>query len=260
MSLRWVVGLIVSLQCVHAADWRSELTPDRAGPLRPVRPFEAEYRFGWSDIDAARARVSISRDGETLSLSGSGSTTGLARVLWQLDATLSARSALPDFRTITSEQNETYARKRISTRIEQRPDGFWRCRQTEPGPTAKWKRIKLTPLRDLFSGMLFIRSQRLEPGESVQTVIFPGDSPFFVKMTCIAREPIVIGGEKRPALRLDVQLQRINVKEGDRLERHPKFQRGQVWISDDADRIPLRAEVSIFVGYVFGEITSLKFP
>jgi hypothetical protein len=40
---------------------------------------------------------------------------------------------------------------------------------------------------------------------------------------------------------------------------HGKFRSGSVWISDDADRIPLRAEVDIFIGYVFGELESLHF-
>ena len=43
------------------------------------------------------------------------------------------------------------------------------------------------------------------------------------------------------------------------LEKHKKFESGTVWLSNDADRIPLRAEVNIFIGYIFGEITSCTF-
>ncbi len=257
MALGVVILTGLSLQ----ADWRDNLSPDLPGPIPALRPFDAVFRIGWSDIEAARANLNITFNAGNAFLNASGGTNGLARILWQLDATLTATSALPNFRTIYSVQNELYANRSINTQIVARPDGIWRLRENFPAGEnrATWKKIKISPLRDLFSGMLFIRSQKLQPGESVSTIIFPGDSPFLVEMKSLGVETLTIAGVQRPAIKLDLRLHRINLKKDSRLEPHGKFQNGTVWLSDDADRIPLRAEVNIFVGYVFAELESINF-
>ena len=265
---RWMPRLRMTLlplalfsACAAHAGWRDNLTSDVAGPFPPIRPFEAEFRIGWSDIEAARAKVNIGYQGRDVRVAGSGGTTGLARVLYQLDATLDATSSTPNFQTIYSVQRENYAKRSITTQIVARPDGIWRLRENfPPGENpARWKNIKISPLRDLFSGMLYIRSRKLEPGETVSTVIFPGDSPFLVEMKSLGTDKITISGSPREAIKLDLRIRRINLKKGDALEAHGKFQNGTVWLSDDAERIPLRAEVNIFIGYVFAEIESLAF-
>ena len=246
--------------CLHAG-WRDDLTPDVAGPFPAVRPFDAEFRLGWSDIAAATARVGIGYRGEEIRLAGSGGTTGLARALWQLDATLDATTSLPDFPTIYSVQKEKYAKRTVTIQIVTRPDGVWRLRENiPPGENpARWKKIEISPLRDLFSGVLFIRSKSLAFGETVSTIIFPGDVPFLVEMKSLGTEKIPIAGSPREAIKLDLRIHRINLKNGGALEPYGKFQSGTVWLSNDADRVPLRAEVNIFIGYVFAELESINF-
>ncbi len=246
---------------VRAAPWQATLTSDSPNPTPTVRPFEAEYRIGWTDIEAARARIKIFRDPDRLRLEGAGETTGLARVLYQLDATMDSTTTLPGLQTIYTTQKEQYAGRSILTQIVARPDGIWRLRENfPPGENpARWKRIKLSPLRDLFSGMLFIRSQKLAPGETVSTVIFPGDAPFLVTIKSLEPETLNVAGSPREALKLDLEIQRINLKKDLRLEPHGKFRNGTVWLSNDNDRIPLRAELQIFIGYVFAELESIRF-
>jgi hypothetical protein len=48
----------------------------------------------------------------------------------------------------------------------------------------------------------------------------------------------------------------VNTKKGNALEPHRKFRSGTLWLSNDPDRILLRAEVQVFVGYVFAELSS----
>lgn len=260
--LAWLALGFCILPAILHADWRSSLTPDTTGPFPSIRPFQAEFRIGWTDIEAARAQVKISTEGsEVLHLTASGGTTGLARVLWQLDASLDSTTTREGFRTIYSIQKEFYSGRSIITQIVARPDGLWRLRENNPPGenAARWKQIKIAPLRDLFSGMLFIRSQSLRPGESVSTIIFPGDSPFLVEMKSLGIERITMAGAARDAIKLDIRIHRVNLKMDDRLEEHGKFRSGTVWLSNDADRVPLRAEVDIFIGYVFAELDSITF-
>ncbi|MCX6971351.1 MAG: DUF3108 domain-containing protein [Verrucomicrobia bacterium] len=251
---------LLSTACLQAG-WRENLTPDVAGPFPAIRPFEAEFRIGWSEVEAARATVNIGCQGNDVRLSGFGGTTGLARMLWQLDASLDATTAMPNFQTVYSMQQESYSKRTLVTEIVSKPDGIWRLRENYPQGEnpARWKKIKISPLRDLFSGMLYIRSRRLDPGETVSTIIYPGDSPYLVEMKCLGTEKIPIAGSPRDAIKLDLRIRRINLKKENALEPHGKFQNGTVWLSNDPDRIPLRAEVNIFIGYVFAELESINF-
>jgi hypothetical protein len=43
------------------------------------------------------------------------------------------------------------------------------------------------------------------------------------------------------------------------LQPHRKFRRASIWVSDDSDRLLLRAEAQIFVGSVFAELRSVRF-
>ena len=256
----FLAALLFLAPFVHA-DWRATLTPEGPGPFSEVRPFHAEYRFGWSEIDAARATASVSYNGDEVVLRAKGGTKGLARKLYPLDATHECRTHREGFLPIQADQLEIYSKQTLKTQIVAKPDGFWVLRESVPaGPNpAKWKNIKFAPIRDLVSGMLFIRSQRLAPGDTVSLVIYPDSSAFLVEMKVLGTEKIPIGGAQRDTLKLDLHIQRINFKMGGTLEKHKKFESGTVWLSNDADRIPLRAEVNIFIGYIFGEITSCTF-
>ena len=44
------------------------------------------------------------------------------------------------------------------------------------------------------------------------------------------------------------------------LEPHKKFRRATVWVSDDNDRLLLRIEAGVFVGTIFAELQSVRFP
>ncbi|MDX2082257.1 MAG: DUF3108 domain-containing protein [Terrimicrobiaceae bacterium] len=258
MIRRFAAVMLMLGTAVGAPDWIDQLSPDTAGTAPPLRPFEAEYRFGWTDLEAARAKVQVERGQDAYSVRGTGGTEGLARMLWQMDFEHTASSSAPDFRLIEARQVERYRNRKIVTRMETRPDGFWRIR--EAGPDARWKRIKVSPIRDLFSTMLFLRSQTLGVGDSVTTVAYPGDSPFLATVTVRSTQTLNIAGREWDALVMDLTLRRINLKKDMALEPHGRFQSGRIWLSNDPDRIPLRAEVNIFIGYVFGELVTISFP
>ena len=237
------------------------LGPENPGPFPLVRPFTAEFRFGWSEIEAADARARVSYPAGIMRVEVEGGTTGLARMLWQLDASHQAEIAPDGLRPVYFTQFERYTKKAVRTEAAFKEDGLWRLRQVTPDPknVARWKRIKLKPIRDIVSAMFFIRSQELRDGDRVRLIAFPGDSPFLVEAEVLGRETVRVGGVPRNAIKLAFELQRIDTKHENQLEPHGKFRNGTVWLSDDENRLPLRAEVNIFVGYVFGELVSVKF-
>ena len=59
------------------------------------------------------------------------------------------------------------------------------------------------------------------------------------------------------AIKLDLQLSKIGKNR--ELTQHRKFRRGNVWLSDDPDRLLLKIEAQVFIGTVFAELQSVEF-
>lgn len=255
-----ILTLIFFLSIPAALAWQSTVAPLAAEPFPEIQPFLAEYRLGWAEIEAARASASISYHGKTATLMSSGATTGFARTLYQLNASLDAAADRITLQTIHSTQLEKYNTRTLSTRIEGKNGTLTSLREwISPGSKpSKWKPVKISPIRDLFAASLFIRSQSLAKGDKVRTLVFPGGSPFLVDIESLGPEIISIANSPREAIRLDIKIQSVNTKKANALEPHRKFRSGTLWLSNDSTRILLRAEVQVFVGYVFAELAAFR--
>ena len=240
--------------------WQETLTPDQIGPFSEFAPFVAKYKIGWSEIEAAQARTAITYNGTQVALDTRGGTEGLARSLYQLDATFQGTVDRSTLHTLRSDQVETYYDRSLTTIVTGSNGALRTFSETIPAgkKTPKWKDLKIQPVRDLFAGILFIRSQPLAPGDTVRLLIYPGGSSFFVEIHSAGTRTIHLEDGPREALQLDLNIQRVNHKKDHTLEPHSKFRSGKIWISNDAERIPLRAEVDIFIGYVFAEIVDYR--
>src|SRR5690606_759478 len=121
----------------------------------------------------------------------------------------------------------------------------------------KWKWVNFPSIRDVIGGVLFVRSLPLKDGDRVGLVSFPGDSPYFVIAKVERRERIRCMDRDIPAIRLALEIRKLEVEDEvpTRAIEHAKFKSGPIWVSDDELRRPLRAEVRIFIGFVYGELT-----
>lgn len=259
-----LIFLCSAVACGHAEEaWRSRLTPT-VGTFPIIRPFQGEFRFGWSNIAAASAKADFTTTGDRLRMDVRGGTTRAASLLWKLDAIHSSVVFPSDLRTDWFFQEEKYASRTVYTQAVYQSDGLWRQRDVIPDPTgpARWKHIKIEPSRGLVATMFFIRSQPLKPNDRVGVIAFPGDDSYLVEISVVGRETINVAGKSYPTIKLDFGIQRI-VRDKEtkisHLEPHKKFRNGRVWISDDANRMALRIEVNIFIGYVFGELVDVKY-
>jgi hypothetical protein len=66
-------------------------------------------------------------------------------------------------------------------------------------------------------------------------------------------------GREVKAIRFDLRIQTIETMGPNigRLAPHKKFRSGRVWMSDDSRRLPLKAEVDVFIGSVFAELVKI---
>jgi len=123
-----------------------------------------------------------------------------------------------------------------------------------------WKVTRLPGVRDLFAAMLSIRSQPLHDGDRILLTIFPDQNPYLVDLRVEGREILRIGERKIPSVRFRIGIQTVATtgSEIGRLAPHKKFRSGRVWMTDDSRRLPLRAEVDVFIGSVFAELAKVS--
>ena len=242
-----------------AQNWEATLSKDPVGNFPELRPLRASYRFGWSGLTAATGDVHFTKPSENkFQLDGTGRTIGFVRALWKLDASYQAVVSPETLRPIEAQQIETYRSKKIVTHLTFTNNGVTRARtEGKGGAEAKTRQFNFPNLFDLFSAMLYLRSQPLKDRSVYRVVAYPATNAYLATVTVVGREKISVHAGSYSAIKLDLQLKRIGKHR--QLEPHRKFRRAMIWVSDDAERLLLRIEAQVFVGTVFAEVQSVSF-
>jgi hypothetical protein len=258
---RWILVLWIAIAApAWAGDWRDTLTPLRPGNAPPLRPLKATYEFGWSALTAASASFDFARvKGGQMRLTVHARTTGAVRALWRMDTEHVAYCDSETLRPIRLEQKEVYKGKTEIAKVDFAPDSVERWRETiPPGDTPpKKRRVKLAGAFDLQAALLMIRSQRLRPGDVYRLIVFPAKAGYLAEIDVVGKETIKVAGTTYPAIKCQIKLQGITKQLT--LEPHKKFKEAFAWVSDDRDRLLLKVKAEIFIGSVWGELTSVKF-
>jgi hypothetical protein len=254
------VSLVPLATSRAAPDWEKTVTVLPRGDFPNPRPLVATYNFGWNDLVAATADIRFDKSDGCLRLQGTGQTVGLVRALWKFDVHHRALADATTLRPITMHQVDELRSKTVTTDVVFKRDSLERIRtDTKSKKTPKPKTFSFAGgVFDMHSALLYLRSQALREGDVYRVVVYPATSAYLATLTVAAHEPITVAAGSYPSIKLDVQLAKIGKKRD--LEPHKKFKRASVWISDDADRLLLRIEASIFVGKVFAELQSVQFP
>jgi hypothetical protein len=242
-----------------AENWEATLSKDPVGNFPELRPLRASYRFGWSGLTAATGEVHFTKAAENkLQLDGTGRTIGFVRALFKLDASYQAIASANTLRPIETRQTESYRSKKIVTHLTFTNSGVTRARTEGKGAVeTKTRQFNFPNLFDLFSAMLYLRSQPLKDRSVYRVVAYPATNAYLATVTVVSREKISVHAGSYSAIKLDLQLKRIGKHR--QLEPHRKFHRATIWVSDDAERLLLRIEAQVFVGTVFAELQSVNF-
>ena len=240
-------------------NWEATLTKDPAGNFPELRPLRASYRFGWSGLTAATGEVHFTKPSEDkFQLDGTGRTIGLVRALWKLDVNYRAVASAGTLRPVETEQSESYRSKKVITHLTFTNNGVTRVRtEGKDAAQAKTRQFNFPDLFDLFSAMLYLRSQPLKDRSVYRVVAYPATNAYLATIRVIGREKTSVHAGSYSAIKLDLQLKRIGKQR--QLEPHRKFRRATIWVSDDPERLLLRIEAQVFVGTVFAELQSTHF-
>jgi len=252
VSLTLLIAMAMSLAS-FGADWEQELTPLKPGEFAPLRPVEAHYRFGWEKFVAADAQFKVvALTNQLLEVQGTAQSDGFVRTLWRFDLQhTSWRDA--GFRPQGFTQTEIYKRKTVKTRVGFGQSGL--IRNNEITPLAESSETKTYPVAnacDPFSAYLLMRSQPLRVGDRYRLLVYPGLHLYLAELNVIGAETIKVEQVPRVAIKLSLGLQQVTDQMS--LVPYGKFKRATVWLSDDQERIPLKAEADIFVGAVWAEL------
>jgi hypothetical protein len=242
-----------------AENWEATLSKDPIGNFPEMRPLRASYRFGWSGLTAATGDVHFTKPSENkFQLDGTGRTIGFVRALWKLDVSYQAIASAETLRPIETQQIENYRSKKIVTHLTFTNNGVTRARTEGKGAAeAKTRQFNFPNLFDLFSAMLYLRSQPLKERAVYRVVAYPATNAYLATVTVVGREKISVHAGSYSAIKLDLRLKRIGKQR--QLEPHRKFRGATIWVSDDPERLLLRIEAQIFVGTVFTELQSVSF-
>jgi hypothetical protein len=245
-------------------DWKKEVSLVPPGKFPELPSVKMHFVFGWSNVlKAGEADATILHKRGEYRAVVYGGTKGIARGLWTLDAQHVAAVFAPSLQSKRYIQIERYGKRTIETQVQFDSTGLNRLRKTQGSKDPeKWKRLNFTPVHDVIGGVLYVRSQPLKTGDEIGLVCFPGDSPYLVIVKVEQHETIKCMGRDRPAIRLSLAIRKLEVekKKPTAAVDYGKFKSGSVWVSDDALRLPLRAEINVFIGFVYGELTSFTKP
>lgn len=110
------------------------------------------------------------------------------------------------------------------------------------------------PPRDLFSAILYVRSQKLDPGEEHTLLLMPFRTPYLLKVKVEAKEKHL----GRDTLRISFSLRKID-RTSYALVPYKKLKKPvTLWLSDDADRIPIELRASVYIGDVRAVLTNFS--
>ena len=242
------------------AAWEATVTASSPPSFPGPRPMHAKYGLGWSGFPGANADVRLTKPSEDrFQLDGTIQTTGLVRALWKFDGTHTSRVDAGTLHPLEMKQIENVRNKKIVTRLSFDSSGVT-SRETEtPGKSAgpKIRRFDLPNLFDLYSALLYLKSQPLQDRSIQRIVVYPATSAYLATVTVLGRERLTGPSGTYNAIKLDLQLSKVGKNR--ELEPHRKFRRATVWLSDDPDRLLLRIQAQIFVGTVFAELQSVEF-
>ena len=255
----FALGLLLAPTAL-GANWEASVTASSPPSFPGPRSMHAKYGFGWSGFPGAIADVRLSkRSGDRLQLDGTIHTIGLVRSLWKFDATYTSMADASSLRPRETKQIENVRNKKTITNLSFDSSGVTSAETETPGKDLgpKIRRFDCQNLFDLYSALLYLRSQPLQDRNVQRIVVYPATSAYLATVTVLGHERLTGPSGTYNAIKLDLQLNKIGKNR--ELEAHRKFRRATVWLSDDSDRLLLKIQAQIFVGAVFAELQSVEF-
>ena len=246
-----------------APAWEKDLTSPTIGPHPPLSPSVLELNVSWKGL--------VNSGKVTMEFAPKGANKPAAFVVRSTAISLGpAAMVFPYIGTSWTELETVTLKPRFFHSVETR-DGETTTTTTRyskknvesnvttglPGKTAgapKSQSFSFSPVFEVYSAILHIRSQKLALGDQITLVIHPFNNPYLLRAKVLGREK----HDGRDAIRLSVNMQKIDLKTLD-LKPYKKIKSAAtLWLSDDADRIPVELRAAVFIGDIRATLSGFR--
>lgn len=259
--LRFLLPLALATATLRAdPEWAKEITSATVGTHPANESGKLEFSLSWKGIvqagylDIEIAPKEISKPGY-LVIKSSAYSQGFAKKLFPYSHSYWSEIVPNTLESRYFQSTETDSKEKIITtnrynasRVEIQEIT---TRISTSKKTTRTETFTQPDVRDLFSAILFVRSQKLDVGDSHTMLILPFKSPYVLKVSVDAKEK----HEGKDAIRLSFALRKINLKTNE-LVAYKKLKKPvTLWLSDDTDRIPLELRASVYIGDVRAVLT-----
>ncbi len=252
----------ISLQAAEPA-WLSEVNLTKPGPHLKLRPIQLTYELSWKgSIKAGNATIrfghSDPRYPRNFIAQSYGSTTGVVRSLFPFDFNYTSFLRPSNYRpqVFVAEEKTKKERKKTETRFTGK--SVTSTEQETNLSTGKTNTSTSTfsypGALGVHSAVLWVRSLDLKPGQEAVFVVRPFKSPYLCRVKHLGNEILAT----RRTIKYDLKLQKID-KTTLELKNYDKVKSLVLWISDDAERLPLEFRSKVFVGDVRAVLTSRSY-
>jgi len=266
MSLARLLLLLVWLAWPSATAepaWKNELSSAKPGDWPAIPTCVLDFKVSWNGmLDAGSMRLEFAPHGihkpGRLVARSSAASTGAASVLFPYRSDFWSEMDPTSHKPRLFHAVETGCRVKVTTHVNHRQGRVEYAETTEPlnqsASTRSEGVFRFTPVYDIFSAMLHVRSQRLAAGDKITLVVHPFDNPYLLRVRVIGREPHL----GRPAIHLAVGMAKIDRRTLE-LRAYRKMNReASLWLSDDADRIPIELRAAVFIGDIRATLVDFR--
>lgn len=219
------------------------------------------YEFGWSGLSVAEAEVNtelVNIEGEDFyHFFGSAHTLSVVNLLWKMNDSAESYVRTSDLKPVKFVMKQRENSLKVDAVASFDDDQIVLRKKDEYRGKVKPEKVWEYDNRGAFcpiSLAFFTRAIEYGPGDELSFEVIAGTDLYLVTFKVEGREIIEVKAGKYRALRIVPSLQKLTgrIPTGD--ER--KFRSATLWISDDKQRIPLKAESEVFIGAVFGELAA----
>jgi len=252
--------LLITPPCLADPAWKSEIKPQSKGSFPALPPTSLHYRVSWKGmLDAGSVRIDFApkkhqKTGSYV-VSSSSRSLGPASSLFPYES--SFWSEIHPVHLTAQRFYATEKDKRESTESKtifspSKTEYSETSRDLRKGTvTTQTKSFAHAPVHDLFSAMLFVRSQKLDKGDRIALVTNPFGTPYLVRIHVADH----VMHNKQSAIHLRISMHKIN-RNTLELQPYKKLKRSaSLWLSNDKLRIPLELRAAVFIGDVRATLT-----
>ena len=261
--LALVLPMFAVLPIMAAPAWQRELTAAKPGPWPAIKPCVLDYQVSWKGmLDSGNLHMEfapkdVSKPG-WLIVRSNAKSAGAAAALFPHQSHFWSEIDPATLRPRYFHAVETGRREMVTTTVRHL-SGRVECHETtkplgKGAPEERTKEFRFSPMYDIFSAMLHVRSQKLAAGDRVTLAIHPFDNPYLLRVTVVGREM----HRDRKTIRLTVDMRKID-RETLELRPYKKMKRAAtLWLSDDDQRVPVELRAAVFIGDVRAVLTDFR--